>query len=129
MNANSKQKLLRVACHSAALCNWTLVILGVPLAVVLLSEDPLVRDSAKEALNFTITMFLLATVSIALIFTIIGIPAAVIGLVFFGVANTIFPLVAIVSVCINPDKPFRYPLTIRLIETDDPRRVQDASAN
>lgn len=123
MNENSKRKILRVSCHAAALCNWTLVILGVPLAAVLLSDDPLVRDSAKEALNFTLTMFLATAISVALICTIIGIPAGLIGLAFFGIVNTIFPLVAMVSVCVAPESPYRYPCTIRFIKSDEPRLV------
>lgn len=121
MESNTSRKLLRAACHGAALVNWTLIILGVPLAAWMLSEDPLVRDSAKEALNFSISMYIWVALCTGLLFTLIGIPAAIVGFIVYGVISTIFPLIAIVSVCIDPDRRFRYPLTIRLIPTEKDR--------
>jgi uncharacterized Tic20 family protein len=121
MNDSTKQKLLRSICHASALASPTMVVLGVPIAALFVSDDPLVKDSAKEALNFTMSMYLWAALFGALMFTLVGIPAAVLG--FFGLwaASMIFPIVAIASVCADPDKQYRYPLTIHFLGGDKPR--------
>lgn len=121
MNDSTKQKILRSICHAAALASPTIVVLGAPIGILLISDDPLVRDSAKEALNFTISIYLWGVAFGALMFTLIGIPAAILG--FFGlwVVSSIFPLIAIVSVCADPEKRYRYPLTLRIFGDDTPR--------
>jgi uncharacterized Tic20 family protein len=82
---------------------------------LLLSDDELVRDSAKEALNFSISMYIWVAIFVGLLFTLIGIPAAIAGFIIYGIISTVFPLIAIVSVCVNPNSYFRYPFTFRLI--------------
>lgn len=119
MKERTKRKLLRAACHAAALTSWTLVVLGVPIAVLIISDDTLVCDSAKEAINFAVSLVILPMIATALCWTIIGAP---LGFLMFGLialCAAIMPIIAIVSVCADPDKPFRYPFTIRLLKTSD----------
>lgn len=111
------RKLLRVICHAAALTSSSVFVIGAPILVLILSEDRLVKDSAKEAINYSITVLLIACGLLLMCLTLIGIPFAVIGYGVLAVASTILPLVAIVSVCVDPDKPFRYPCILRLIKT------------
>jgi uncharacterized protein len=125
-DSNTKRKLLRVLSHGSALTSWTVIFIGLPLAVLLLDDDPLVRDSAKEALNFIISQYLWIGIFTALLFTIIGIPAAIIGFVLLAVISAIFPFIAIISVLTDPEKRFRYPLTIRLIPSDRPQLTHDS---
>lgn len=119
MGQSTTRKLLRSSCHAAALFNWTVLILGVPIAVLIVSDDPLVRDSAKEALNFTFSMWLWGALSIGIMFTLIGIPAGIFGLFLFGAVSAIFPIIAIISVCVAPEKPYRYPFTFRFFPTSN----------
>ncbi|MDZ4837462.1 MAG: DUF4870 domain-containing protein [Candidatus Melainabacteria bacterium] len=121
MNDSTKQKLLRSICHASALASPTVVVLGAPIAVLFISDDPLVKDSAKEALNFAISTYLWAAVFGGLMFTLIGIPAALMGFAALWAVSLIFPIVAIASVCGDPERQYRYPFTIRFLPVDKPR--------
>ncbi len=116
MEEMTKRKVLRAACHASALASWSVIVVGVPVAVLLLSDDPLVRDSAKEAINFSISIILITCIAVGLIFTIIGLPLSILLFIYVALATIILPIVAIVSVCADPDKTYRYPFTIRLIK-------------
>lgn len=118
MTNSASRKLLRSACHGAALASWSVVILGIPIAALLISDDPLVRDSAKEAINFSVSMYLWAAICVGLLFTLIGIPAAIAGFMIFGFVSLVFPVIAIVSVCTDPERRFRYPFTVRFLPSD-----------
>ena len=111
------RKLLRVICHAAALTSSSVVVIGAPILVLILSEDPLVKDSAKEAINYSITILIIACALLLSCVTIIGIPFALLGYLVLAIVSTILPLVAIVTVCLDPDKPFRYPGILRLIKS------------
>lgn len=115
MNDVQSRKFLRVLCHAAALTSLAVVTVGVPIAALVLSDDELVQDSAREAINFSITVFLWAAVIGFLWFTIVGIPIAwVLGGVL-GLAALLLPILAMVSVCTDESKRYRYPLTLRLL--------------
>lgn len=118
MNDTTKRKLLRVICHAAALASSSIVVIGAPILVLIFSEDSLVKDSAKEAINYSITILIIACILLLSCITIIGIPFAILGLIVLAIISTIMPIVAIVSVCVNPEKPFRYPYILRLIRTN-----------
>lgn len=116
MNDLQQRKFLRAVCHAAALTSLTVVTVGVPIAALVFSDDELVQDSAREAINFSITVFFWAAVIGFLWFTIIGIPLAwVLGGVL-GLATIILPILAIVSVCTDENKLYRYPLTLPLLK-------------
>lgn len=123
MEESTKRKVLRASSHASALFSWSVIVIGAPIAILLLSEDPLVKDSAKEAINFQITMIILTAISTALFFTIIGAPLAFLGWGYVGLASLILPIIAIVSVLADSDKPYRYPLTWRLIKSSIPDQI------
>lgn len=101
-----------------------MVVLGVPIAVLFVSDDPLVKDSAREAINFAVSMYLWTALFGALMFTLIGIPAAVLGFVALWAGSMIFPIVAIASVVGDPEKQYRYPFTIHFLNSDKPQIAQ-----
>lgn len=117
MNSLQSRKILRVLCHAAALTSLTVVSIGVPIAAVILSDDELVKDSAREAINFSITVFLWAAFAGFLWFTIIGIPLAWVIGGLLGLASIILPLLAIMSVSTDEGRPYRYPFTLRLLKS------------
>ena len=71
---------------------------------------PFAGAQAKEALNFQITMLLAGIVSCLLIFVLIGF----VMLWVLGLLNLIFVIIAAIRV--NDGKPYRYPLTLRLVQ-------------
>lgn len=123
MEEQQKRKLLRALCHAGALTSWTGVAVGIPIAILFISDDQLVLDSAKEAINFSITLFLWAAAAGVLWFTIIGIPLALLIGGITGLAAVILPIIAIVSVCTNPVQPYRYPFTVRLLKSNTLSKV------
>ncbi|MEY4278417.1 MAG: hypothetical protein RL377_421 [Bacteroidota bacterium] len=84
----------------------------VPLIIYLVKKDesPFVREHAKEALNFHISMAIYFTISVILILVIIGI----LGVIFLGTFSLVVSIVAAIKAL--DGKPYRYPLCIRFIK-------------
>jgi uncharacterized Tic20 family protein len=82
-----------------------------PLILWLIKRDesPFVDHHGKEALNFQITMFIAWSVTIVLVFVLIGLLLIPVLLVI----QIVFPIMA--GLAANRDEYYRYPLTLRLI--------------
>ncbi|NJO79604.1 MAG: DUF4870 domain-containing protein [Cyanobacteria bacterium RM1_2_2] len=100
-----QRKILSAVAHAACLIGWAWVPLLVPIAILLLSEDPIVKDNAKQSLNFQVNIILYSLVFLILAFLLIGIPL----LFVVGIVSFVMPIFAILSVAANPDRPYRYP--------------------
>jgi len=101
-------------CHLSALAGYLIPfgnIIG-PLIVwqIKKAEFPLVDDQGKEALNFQITVAIVAVVCFALMFLLIGIPM----LIALGIANLVFIIVA--ALAANKGDTYRYPFAFRFIK-------------
>ena len=102
-------------CHISSLAVFVIPFVGHILGLLLIwilkkEEFPFVDDQGKEALNFQISITIYGIISGILIFVVIGIPI----LIVLG----LFALIMVVIAAISADdgKPYRYPLTIRLIK-------------
>lgn len=82
-----------------------------PLIIYLIKKDesPFVREHAKEALNFQISMFIYYFISVILVFVLIGIVAPF----FLGIFSLVVGIVAAIKAL--DGKPYRYPMCIRFI--------------
>ncbi|HEY9703293.1 MAG TPA: DUF4870 domain-containing protein [Allocoleopsis sp.] len=110
-----KRKILSLACHSSIFFSIALVSVGVPAAILFISDDPVVKGNAKEALNFHFTMWIYGGLIAVLAFSIIGIPLAwILGCIAF-LLNYISPVLAILKALGNSDESYRYPLIIHLL--------------
>lgn len=102
-------------CHLTALVgligNGIGFLLG-PLIVWLLKKEdhPFIDEQGKEAINFQITMFILALVALLLMLVVIG----AVLLVLVVIIMTIFPIIAAVKA--NEGEHYRYPFCIRFIK-------------
>ena len=87
-------------------------ILG-PLLIWQMKKDelPFAAEQAKEALHFQLSLLIYGAVFFLLCFVLIGIPLLV-GLYLFGLVMMI-----VAAVKSNGGVAFRYPLTIRMIQT------------
>lgn len=101
-------------CHLAALSGYVIPfgnLLG-PLIVWAIKKDehPFIDDQGKEALNFQLTMTLVAIGCIVLMFVLIG-------FLLIG-ALVVFTLIMIIiaSIKANEGVYYRYPLTIRFFK-------------
>ena len=104
-----------MACHLAGLADFANVFFGVgiliPLAIWLAFRegDPFVDQHGKEAINFQINVLAWSLIFGALSCCLIGIPF----LFALPVVETV--LVILASIEAAGGRPFRYPLTFRLI--------------
>ncbi|MFE1746778.1 DUF4870 domain-containing protein [Coleofasciculus sp. H7-2] len=111
MDDLDRRKLLSGLCHGAIFFSSTLVSIGIPIAILFITDDPVVKENAKESLNFHINLYIYAAIYAALIFVVIGIPL----LVALGIASFVMPIIALIKVLADPSQPYRYPFIFRLV--------------
>jgi uncharacterized Tic20 family protein len=73
-----KRKLLSALCHGSIFFSSLVVSVAIPIAVLLVSDDPVVKESAKEAINFHINVWLYGVIVGVLVFLTLGL----LGLIF-----------------------------------------------
>lgn len=83
-----------------------------PLIVMLVAgqQRPFARAHAVEALNFHITLWIAAIISVILIFVLVGI----VTLVAVAIVGVVFTILAAIQA--GQGDGYRYPLTIRLVK-------------
>jgi len=106
-----KRKLLSALSHGSIFFSLLGVSIGIPIAILFVSDDPVVKDNAKEALNFHLNVWLYGIIFGVL--TIILIGFALLGLL--QLINVVLPILAILQALSNPDQPYRYPFIFRLL--------------
>jgi uncharacterized Tic20 family protein len=109
-----KRKLLSALCHGSIFFSSLFVSIGIPIAVLFVSNDPVVKESAKEAINFHLNVWLygaIITVPIVLSFGLLGTILVPIYFLF----NWIPPVLAIIKSLNNPNESYRYPFIFRLV--------------
>lgn len=111
MYDSDKRKLLSALCHGAIFFSASLVSIGIPIAILFVSDDPVVKENAKEAINFHINLYVYGFIFGILTIVLIGL----LFLPLLGLANFILPIIAIIQVLGSPDKSYRYPFLFRLI--------------
>lgn len=111
MNELEQRKLLSALCHGAIFFSTAVVSIAIPIAIFFVSNDTVVKENAKESLNFHLTLYIYAALAILLVFVVIGIP--LLGVLF--IASWVMPVVAIVQVLADPHRPYSYPFVLRLV--------------
>ena len=107
-----KRLILSVLSHGAIFFSATFVAIGIPIAILFLVKDSVVKANARESLNFHINFYICVfVITIIMKFLLIG-PS----LVILGVFTLVMPILAIVSVVSNPDQPYSYPFIFRIIQ-------------
>jgi uncharacterized Tic20 family protein len=103
-----KRKLLSALAHSSIFFSGLIVSIGIPIAILLVSDDPVVKDNAREAINFHFNVWLYGIILIPLSFITLGLAGGIWWLVHWGL--TIWAILH----CINtPDEPVHYPFIFR----------------
>ncbi|BAZ42198.1 hypothetical protein NIES4101_81660 [Calothrix sp. NIES-4101] len=108
-NIPQQRKLLSALSHGAIFLSSTVISIGIPIAIFVISEDPVVKENAKESLNFHINLYIAAILFAFLILVAIGIPL----LILLGIASFVMPILAIIRVIENENVAFRYPFIFR----------------
>ncbi|BAZ70455.1 MAG: DUF4870 domain-containing protein [Pelatocladus maniniholoensis HA4357-MV3] len=106
-----RRKLLSALSHGAIFFSSLIVSIGIPIAILYLSNDPIVKENAKESLNFHINLYIYALVFGLLSIVLIGIPF----LIGLWIISLIMPIIAIIRVLSEPNIPYRYSFIFRLV--------------
>jgi uncharacterized protein len=102
---------LAVITHLCSLVATSLLLnLVVPVIIMCISDSPFVKNQAKEALNFQISVVIWSLIGIALCFVLIGIPF----LIILAIGAIVLPICATLTVA--GGKAYRYPVTFRFIK-------------
>lgn len=79
MYDTDKRKLLSALCHGAIFFSTTLVSIGIPIFILFVSNDPVVKENAKESINFHLNVWVygfiigvLTTISLGLLSPLFG---------------------------------------------------------
>lgn len=112
MNPEDKRRLLSALCHSSIFFSSLLIAAGIPFSILLASEDIVVQENAREALNFLINLYIAVLVGIVLIPLRLGIAI----LFVLGLISFLMPMLGIVSVLRNPKKPYIYQYIFRFLK-------------
>ncbi|ERT04303.1 tic20-like family protein [Lyngbya aestuarii BL J] len=134
MNEENKRILLSILCHGSIFFSCSIVSVAIPLAILYIFKDRVVRANAKEALNFHLTVFIWVIIAgifiLSLIMLYIGLTLVpligllgrimlyigLILLLLFNLRIFIMPIIGIVAVMNEPSVPYRYPGIFRLIK-------------
>jgi len=113
MYDTDKRKLLSALSHGSIFLSTLFVSIGVPIAVLFVSDDPVVKENAKEAINFHFNVWLYGVIIGVLAFLTLGLLGLILAPIFYLVhwGLTIW---AIVHCLDKPDLSFRYPFIFRL---------------
>lgn len=111
MYDTDKRKLLSALSHGSIFFSLFVVSIGIPIAVLFVSDDPIVKENAKEALNFHFNVWLYGIIFGILTWVLIGF--LLLGIL--QVVNVILPILAILHCLSKPDSAYRYPFIFRLL--------------
>ena len=106
-----KRKLLSALAHGSIFLSSLIVSVGIPIAILFVSDDPLVKDNAREAINFHFNVWLYELIFGLLCLVLIGFPL----LAILFIVHWTLPILAIIHSLSKPDQPYRYPFIFRLL--------------
>lgn len=105
-----KRKLLSALSHGSIFLSGLVISIAIPIAVLFVSDDPVVKDNAKEAINFHFNVWLYGLILVPLSFITLGLAGGIWWLVHWGLT-----LWAVSHSLNKPDQAFRYPFIFRLL--------------
>ncbi|NJK29987.1 MAG: DUF4870 domain-containing protein [Acaryochloris sp. RU_4_1] len=106
-----KRKFLSAVSHGAIFLSATVLSVGIPVVTMLVSDDPVVKDNARESINFHINVWFYGVLFGLLCWVVVGWP--LLGLLF--IVHWVMPILAIRHCLRDPDQPFTYPFLFRLL--------------
>ncbi|MFP4300154.1 MAG: DUF4870 domain-containing protein [Spirulinaceae cyanobacterium] len=111
MNSTNQRKILSIVSHAAIFFSSLMLSIAVPIILMIVTNDDVVKANAKESLNFHLNVILYGVIFGLLSFIVIGIPL----LAILAIATIVMPILAIVKILENPEKPYRYPFIFRIL--------------
>lgn len=105
-----KRKLLSAICHGSIFASSLLFAVGIPIAILVVVDDPVVKENAREAINFHFNVWLYGLIFGLLCFVLIGFPL----LAILFIVHWTMPVLAILHCIKQPDAAYRYPFIFRV---------------
>jgi uncharacterized protein len=116
---SGKRRLFSLLCHGSIFLGSLLFTSAIPLAILLLFDDPIIKETAKEALNYHFNIWLYGAIAAGLIsfFTVLffTIPLAWLIGGALGLFTLVPPIFGILATLNNPNETYRYPFIWRLL--------------
>lgn len=107
---SDKRKLFSAASHASIFISSLVISAAIPVGIMLVSDDPVVKENAKEAVNFHFNIWLYGIIAGVLTFVLIG----WLFLPIIFLASIIMPILAILHSFKTPDVAYRYPFIFRV---------------
>ncbi|MCC0179480.1 DUF4870 domain-containing protein [Waterburya agarophytonicola K14] len=107
---SDKRKLLSALAHGSIFISVLVVSIAIPIAILFISEDTLIKDNAKEAINFHLNVWLWAILIVVPSFLTFGLVGLIWLVLHWGLS-----IWAIIHSLQTPDEPFRYPFIFRIV--------------
>ena len=113
-----KRKLLSSVSHAAIFFSPLMLSIGIPITLLFISEDPVIKENAKESINYHLNLWVYAGIAAFISFfwfTIILLPAIWFIGAFVFVMTWIVPILAILSCLRQTSTAYRYPFIFRVL--------------
>ncbi|MGD1857782.1 MAG: DUF4870 domain-containing protein [Leptolyngbyaceae cyanobacterium] len=108
---SDKRRVLSALSHGSIFLSQLLFSAGLPMALWIVSDDPVIKENSKEALNFHINIWIYSFVIGILCWLLIGWLFVLPLLVF----QWVMPILAILHSFRTPDSAFKYPFILRFL--------------
>jgi len=109
---NDKRKLLSALCHGSIFFNALVVSVAVPIAILFVSDDPVVKSNAKEAINFHINVWIYGAIIGVLAFLTLGLAGFILGPIWF-LLHYGLAIWAVYQCLTTPERVVHYPFIFR----------------
>ncbi len=113
MYDTDSRKLLSALSHGAIFLNFIVVPIAIPIVIFFTTQDPVVKDNAKEALNFYLNVWLFGIIIGVLVSATFGLLWSLVPVWF--VLHWGLTIWALFHVLGDSEKPFRYPFIFRVV--------------
>ena len=106
---SDKRKILSAVSHGSIFFSALVLTAGIPIAIWFISDDPVVKDNAREALNFHLNVWIYGIIFGILTWILIG--YVLLGILFL--VQLIMPILAVIKILRDSDSIYRYPFIFR----------------
>lgn len=116
MSNLNNRKVLSMIAHGSALFSWSVVWMGVPIVLLLVCKDEVVKANACEALNYGLIGTIVWAIFGAGVLCTFGLGVFLLfPLLPLIVVISILPIIGMCKVAWDADYVYRYPLMPRII--------------